>query len=101
MAVTATIQGHCRKVTGRNIAPGVQFSLVATIPLPAKRDLSLPSQTGLFGADMAALRLWFEVKEHHGARGLPSVLGSDGLMHRNKDAIDACDLVDYARRSVG
>ena len=64
MAVTATIQRQTLKVAGRNIAPGVQFSLLATSASRQARYGS-QSQTWLDGADMAALRTRSVVKLHH------------------------------------
>jgi hypothetical protein len=52
--VTATIQRQNLKVAGRNVAPEIQFSLLATPPRQAR--FGSQSQTGLDGADMAALR---------------------------------------------
>jgi hypothetical protein len=64
MAVTATIQHQSLKVAGRNIAPGIQFSLLASSAPRQARYGSL-SQTWLDGADMAALSARPEVELHH------------------------------------
>jgi len=67
MAVTATIQRQSLKVAGRNIAPGIEFSLLATSApgRPRQARYGSQSQTWLDGADMAALSARPEVEVHH------------------------------------
>jgi hypothetical protein len=52
MAVAAAIQRHCRKVAGRNFAPGIQFSLATTSRPPARRDMLRAAKHGFL------VRIW-------------------------------------------
>jgi len=61
--VTATIPRQNLKAAGRNVAPEIQFSLLATPPRQAQ--FGSQSQTGFDGADMAALRTTHALKQSH------------------------------------
>jgi hypothetical protein len=86
MAVAAAIQRHCRKVAGRNFAPGIQFSLAATPRPPARRDM-LPAAKHGFLVRIWQRRVLSERPRNRtrGARGQHPFWPAMGLLRRSNE----------------